>query len=123
MLVKQIDGHVEIVVHFDSSNTVTLRHARRINAQDHQRHGGIVVDSNDGTQNDASAIVAYLSIAQHLHWPIRIRRWAQIVDTLPCSIDTDSLHLISDLGRDTGCEKSIDAFVMRTFTENSCRRL
>jgi hypothetical protein len=114
---------MEIIVHFDSCHAMMLRHVRRIDAQDHQWHGGIVVDSNDGTQNDASTIVAHLSIAQHLNGPIRIRRWAQIVDTLPCSIDTDSLHQIANLDTETGRGKGIGACGMLTLTENSWRRL
>lgn len=108
-----------ILVHFDLGDSVMFHRIDRIDAENEQRQGGVIVDLHDGTENDASAFVVNLSIAQQLNRPIGISRWADVVDTFPCSIDADSLRHLTDLEREKRVSADRLNAVRLTFTENS----
>ena len=95
--VDQFDGDMIIFVHFDLGDSMMLHRIDRIDAENEQRHGGVIVDLHNWTENDASTIVVNLSIAQQLNRPIGISRWTDVIDTFPGSVDANSLHHLPDL--------------------------
>jgi hypothetical protein len=72
-----------------------FRRIDRVDTNDGQRHGRVVVNLHDRTENETKTIVAYLRIAQQLNGPGRIGRRANIIDTFPCSVDVHRLRHIS----------------------------
>ena len=97
MHVQEIDRDVVFSVHFNSCYALTFLRLDRVDLQNDQWHRGVVEDAHDRTENHVPAIVAYLSIAEHLHGPLRVGRGTDVVDTFPCSIDAHGFRHTADL--------------------------